>query len=393
MATTIKPIIRKQQINSRGKCNVKLQICHNRKTRYLSTNVYIEPESFDNKMGKVRSTWPGDYIQMNNDLARLERKTWNKLRPHRDNIPGMTIQSLMAVLRDPVVSHDFFTMIKKQIQYLDKTGRDGNKRVVTLTKDRLKKYIGYEMLEFRQITPGWLRGLEQELRIKGNSNSTIGIHMRNIRTIYNQAIDSGVAKLEEYPFRRYKIPKTVKTKRNLSVEKIREIKKLDNLTPYQARARDMFMLSFYLVGINLKDLLLYKGEINKGRIDYTRHKTKMEYSVLVHPEAQEIIDRYRSDGKYLLNVMDRFTDYLNARKAINMNLKKKIAKEIKHPGNLTTYYARHSWATIAKSIGISRDTIRLALGHGLNTITDIYIDYDISVVDEANREVIDKVIG
>jgi len=152
----------------------------------------------------------------------------------------------------------------------------------------------------------------------------------------------------------------------------------------------MFMLSFYLVGINLKDLLLYKGEINKGRIDYTRHKTKMEYSVLVHPIAQEIIDRYRSDGKYLLNVMDRFSDYINARKAINKNLKK-IAEKIELQGNLTTYYARHSWATIAKSIGISRDTIRLGLGHGLNTITDIYIDYDISVVDEANRQVIDKV--
>jgi len=341
-------------------------------------------------MGKVRSSWPGDYIQLNNDLARLERQTWDKLRPHRDNIPGMTIQSLMAILRDPVKVHDFFTMIKKQIQYLDKTGRDGNKRVVTLTKDRLKKYIGYEMLEFSQITPGWLRELEQDLRIKGNSNSTIGIHMRNIRTIYNQAIDLGVAKLGEYPFRRYKIPKTIKTKRNLSVEIIREIKKLKDLNPYQARSRDMFMLSFYLVGINLKDLLLYKGEITRGRIDYTRHKTKKEYSVLVHPEAQEIIDKYKSNGKYLLNVMDRFTDYINARKAINNNLKK-IAEKIELPGNLSTYYARHSWATIAKSIGISRDTIRLALGHGLNTITDIYIDYDISVVDEANRKVIDKV--
>ena len=61
-------------------------------------------------------------------------------------------------------------------------------------------------------------------------------------------------------------------------------------------------------------------------------------------------------------------------------------------GNLTTYYARHSWATIAKSIGISRDTIRLGLGHGLNTITDIYIDYDIGVVDKANRKVISKIL-
>ena len=139
MATTIKPVIRKKQINSRGKCNIKLQICHNRMTRYLSTNVYIEPESFDNKMGKVKPTWPGDYIQMNNDLARLERKTWDKMRPHRDNIPGMTIQNLMAILRDPVSKHDLFTIMKKQIRVLDKTGKNGYMEVFAWTKVVLKK--------------------------------------------------------------------------------------------------------------------------------------------------------------------------------------------------------------------------------------------------------------
>jgi len=188
MATTIKPVIRKQQINSRGKCNVKLQICHNRKTRYLSTNVYIEPEYFDNKSGKVRSGWPGDYIQMNIDFAKLERQTWDKLRPYRETIPGMTIQSLMTILRNSESVHDFFSMIGKQIKYLDKAGKDAYKEVFVLTKNMLKKNIGYEVLEYSQITPGWLRSLEQDLRLKGNSDSTISIHMRNIRTIYNQAI-------------------------------------------------------------------------------------------------------------------------------------------------------------------------------------------------------------
>ncbi|MEA1886531.1 MAG: tyrosine-type recombinase/integrase [Bacteroidota bacterium] len=138
----------------------------------------------------------------------------------------------------------------------------------------------------------------------------------------------------------------------------------------------------------MKDMIYLEG-IEEGRIYYIRSKDKRQYSVLVQPEAMEIIERHRGK-KYLLNTLDKYDDYRNATSIINKRLKD-IAQleDCKISKKITTYYARHSWATIASRIGISWDTIRYALGHAGGSVTDIYIDYDLEQVDEANRKVID----
>ena len=114
----------------------------------------------------------------------------------------------------------------------------------------------------------------------------------------------------------------------------------------------------------------------------------------------EIINKYKGDNQ-LLNILDRYKDYKDYNRRMNRALKK--IGPVKRTGrggtkeydalfpDISSYWARHSWATIAASLDISRDTIAHALGHGNNTITDIYIDFDESKVDEANRRVIDWV--
>ena len=163
-------------------------------------------------------------------------------------------------------------------------------------------------------------------------------------------------------------------------------------------AIDIFMLLFYLLGINLKDLLYLKPDcIYKDRLHYKRFKTGREYSIKVFPQAREIIERYKG-GRYLLRFLERKEKISPGRmEEANSDIRSQINKlflNMKKCGKIdfkvTTYSARHSWATIAAKMGIRRDVISHALGHGIDTMTDIYIDYDLKEVDKANARVINK---
>jgi integrase len=157
------------------------------------------------------------------------------------------------------------------------------------------------------------------------------------------------------------------------------------------------LLMFYLIGIEAKDLFYLKKPIN-GRVSYTRFKTGRELSIKLEPEAIEIINRYPGE-KLLLNVSERFALHKNFFRAVNNHLSGENSHKIegvfpklkiaKHP---TTKWARHSWATIARNeCKISKDDVALCLGHEDedNNVTDMYIKYDYSIIDESNRKVLD----
>jgi len=169
--------------------------------------------------------------------------------------------------------------------------------------------------------------------------------------------------------------------------------------PFQKRYIDIFMLIFYLIGINLVDLTHLK-KIDNGYIEYTRSKTNRPYLIKVEPEAFEIINRYKGTN-YLINILDNYTNYTSFTSKINAQLKRIGLVYTDSKGNkitkplfpyLTTYYARHTWATIAASLDIPKETIAAALGHGGNTVTDIYINFDQKKIDQANRKVIDYLL-
>ena len=134
----------------------------------------------------------------------------------------------------------------------------------------------------------------------------------------------------------------------------------------------MFKLIFFLVGINIVDLCNLM-EINNGRIEYYRAKTNRLYSIKVEPEAMDIINKYRGE-KYLLNIMDNRSDYKSFVSRMNKEMKRigkvervgRGGKKIFEPllPGISTYWARHSWATIAADLDIPKETIAAALGHG-----------------------------
>lgn len=253
-------------------------------------------------------------------------------------------------------------------------------------------------LRFEDINKAWLERFGVWLSEQNNGINTISIHYRNMRSVFNDAIDNEVT--QAYPFRRFKI-KTVRTaKRSLSVDELRQLfsAKVDET---EEQYLDMFKLIFYLIGINMVDLVKLREISKDGRVEFNRSKTKRHYSLKVEPEALAIIDKYRGKD-YLLPILDRYKNHDDYRRRMNKALQRLGGTEQGKQGaktyrplfpELTTYWARHTWATIAASLDIPKETIAQALGHGGNTITDIYIDYDRRKVDEANRRVIDHVLG
>lgn len=389
-----------RSIRKDGTSPIKIAVNH--KSRFLiNLKIYVSPDNFINNeiiipKNPARQKNLNTYIQ--HQLVYVEN-TINKLTllGKLSEMSDLQLKKTLdnnGVLQDdkPILFRDHY------LKFIDKKTKDGTKRVYLHTLNRIGQFCELDTLIFSDITVKWLDALNVEFSRTCGINAR-GIHMRNIRAVINDAIRDDVIDQNNYPFRKWKIKKEATPKRSLNIEQLRMLRDYE-CEPFMQQYRDVFMLIFYLIGINAIDLFNLT-EIKDGRIEFRRAKTGRLYSVKVEPEALSIIEKYRGD-KYLLNVLDRYQDYLNYLHKLNNNLKiigpvtivsrknGKLGKKEYHPifPKLSTYWARHSWATIAASLDIPKETIAAALGHGGNTVTDIYIDFDQTKIDKANRKVL-----
>jgi len=275
----------------------------------------------------------------------------------------------------------------------------GTRDLYNQTLKKIREYDpGADRLVFPDITKDWLEGFDEHLK-KTTSPNIRNRHFRNIRAVFNDAIASDVATAS--PFRSFKMPKLQATRhRALTIDQLRQLRDYPCME-WQREYVDMFMLSFYLIGINMVDLLHAKKEdVRDGRLEYRRAKTGGLYSVKIEPEAQEIIDRYPGKN-WLLCPMDRYASHKNYILRMDKALKKvglqyvTSTRKVGRPilPEVSSYWARHTWTTVASNIDIPMEIIGRALGHSwvTKTITSIYIDFDSRKVDEANRKVLNFV--
>lgn len=275
---------------------------------------------------------------------------------------------------------------------------EGTRGVYRHTLSKIRTFDpGIDEKDFSDIDLKWLMRFEDFCALTACKNAR-NIHLRNIRAVFNSALDEEITTF--YPFRRFKIRPEATRKRALTPEQLRTLLSCE-VEPYCEVYRDMFKLIFLLIGINAVDLYNLKGITADGRIEYRRAKTHRLYSIKAEPEAIELIRKYRGCKK-LLSLSDRWESHktfiAQMNKAIQSigakrsGLGGKKDREDAPFGMVTSYWARHTWATVAASLEIPKETIAAALGHGGNTVTDIYIDFDQRKVDLANRRVIDLVL-
>ena len=390
------------QKKSDGTINIKIRITHNRKADYIATDLFILPDSFDKKVGVARNGKNKDYINLRitDHIQKYQRKDI-ELGERRD---FMTVKQIKTYLLDVKNNSGALDFLKFAEEHLKSVATVGTLRWHNTAIASLKSFIGNQ-LPFSEINLAFLQRYENYLKRKGVGNA-VNNYMRSFRALFNKARDlyndedAKIVRIPHYPFRNYSIPQSV-TKTKLHYLTDDELKKLINYkcsNSGEEFAVDMFLLMIYLIGIEVKDLF-YLGKPNKkGRVFYDRFKTGKEFSIKLEPEALVIINKYPSDT-HLINVHERYSNHLTLIAFINDQLHgnkvrkiKGIFPELEIEKSVTTKWARHTWATIARNdCRISKDDVALCLGHADsdNKVTDMYIKYDYSIIDESNRKVID----
>jgi integrase len=397
---SIKAVVRKDVLRSDNTANIKIRVSHQGKVRYIGTKWYIEPKYMDSD-GTIKGTYSGQ-SKLNGAIAQLKKQYYDIIADEGPDVIYMPMNTLLNKLKGQTSHGSSFTAyMKHRVEQLKLEKRYGYAMSYEVTLNHLEAFHPGE-IAFKEITVSFLNDFKGHLtKARTCRVNTLRIYLNNIRAVFYHAIDNDIIKGDFSPFRKFKIEQEKTAKRALDIADIKKlIRCRGSVTKQQKRAIDIFLLIFYLVGINLKDLLYLKPEnLHKGRIEYNRFKTGRAYSIKVYPEAMAIIKRYKGK-KYLLCFMDEKEKVSAGRMEeadhdvlSQMNkLLKTIVKNKKLPFKVTTYTARHSWATIAAKV-TDRDTIAHALGHGIDTMTDIYIDFDLAKVDQANRKVINKLIS
>lgn len=397
---TVKFYLDKRRQKKDGTYPIKLNVFHNKQIMIATQLSASEKEWNGNEYSVRAQNYKPRNIVARGIINKAETVIFTL--EQQEKLKSTTDKALKKLIEDAISSkvENQKTFLYYLDEFVSKKTNQGTKSIYTTTRNKIEEYDSY--CTFESMDKSWLENFEAWMA-KTMKINAYAIHLRNVRTVFNYAINEEYTTL--YPFRKFKIKKEETRKRSLTIEQLRVLRNYP-CEAYQERYRDLFMLMFYLIGINASDLFLArKKDVVNGRLEYKRNKTGRLYSIKIEPEAQEIIDRYSGNEKngYLLNVMDDYSNYKDFLHRMGIGLKQIGDTERKGLGgkknrkplfpDLSSYWSRHTWATIAASLDIPKEVIAHALGHSWadGTTTDIYIKFDERKIDNANRKVIDYV--
>lgn len=394
---TVKFYLDKRRQKKDGTYPIKLNVFHNKQIMIATQLSASEKEWNGNEYSVRAQNYKPRNIVARGIINKAETVIFTL--EQQEKLKSTTDKALKKLIEDAISSkvENQKTFLYYLDEFVSKKTNQGTKSIYTTTRNKIEEYDSH--CTFESMDKSWLENFEAWMA-KTMKVNAYAIHLRNIRSVFNYAIDEEYTTL--YPFRRFSIKKEETRKRSLTAEQLRLLRDYP-CEEYQIRYRDMFMLMFYLIGVNAADLFNAKhSALVNGRFEYKRAKTGKLYSIKVEPEAQAIIEKYKGKD-YLLNIMDDYGNYKDFLHRMGIGLKQIGETERKGLGgkksrnplfpDLSSYWARHTWATVAAELDVPKEVIAHALGHSWanSTTTDIYIRFDMKKVDEANRKVIDFV--
>lgn len=403
MNTSIVLSLDKRRPKSDGTCPIVLRITHHTKVSQINTGFFITELDWNEQARCIKSSYKGtqSVARLNNQLQKKKSEAIDIIAKldERKTLHTYTVVQLKQLIERKPDQASFFHYAEKVSAELREAKRIGNARAYDSAIAAFKKFAHGKDLTFFDINLTFLNRFEIEHLKKGNSYNGLSAYLRAIRAIYNQAIKAKLVDKELYPFAEYEI-KSVKTrKRAISIEAIKRIEeKVLAPTHPLFHARNYFLLSFYLRGMSFADLAELKvSNIIDGRIFYQRKKTDKPYNVKINEKIQSILAIYlpkKNWNDYILPIVkrttleDQYKDIEWARRRFNKKLKK-LAKLCGIDENITSYVARHSFATRAKNLRIPIANISEMLGHGDIKTTEIYLETTPSdELDEMHEKVI-----
>ena len=368
-----------------GKCSVKIRVTHYRKRKYFATGVDLTPIDFEQTFFGKRKT--ANQKENKTKIEYFEKKATDIIRAL--NVFSFdTFEEQYLDQRNASNSVSF--AFDKYINNLNLDSRIGTAVSYKCAKKSIEKFN--KDLTFADVTPTFLKKYEKWMLDNGSSISTVGIYLRSLRAIYNlQNIDKSA-----YPFgsgkSKYTIPTSKNTKKALTVEEIGKIYNY-NAVPNSTKemAKDYWLFLYLCNGMNVKDFCLLKWiNIDDDMLTYKRSKTERSQkesksiSVALKPESLAIIKKWGqpslSKEAYVfphlsekMTAIQKRATYQQLTKIINKYMKQ-IASEVEINKNVTTYFARHSFATVLKRSGAKTEMISELLGHSSVDVTESYLD-------------------
>ena len=329
---SIKPFIKNDFVKSDGRANIKIRVCHQGETRFISTDWNIDPK-YMKADGTIDDSYP-NANKLNMALNQLQNEYYEIIDGLGLELKVTNINTLSSRLKNKDLVTSFLLFSEARIKELREEGRHSYADSYEMTLTHLSNFSS--KVAFSDINVEFLLKFELALKIKGQKVNTRRIYLNNIRAIFNTAIERNLITLDN-PFKKFKVKQEKSVKRSFDVNEIRRLMS-GTYSVSQQQSVDLFMLILYLNGINLKDLLyITPDKVYKDRIQINRAKTGTQLNVKIFPEALRIIEKYKGN-KYLLNILDEDDSYENYKvvlKKINASLK------IAFGSNISTYYARH----------------------------------------------------
>jgi integrase len=399
---TIKILLRNKKTVD-GLYPIVLRITKDRKMKLISLGMNCEQKDWDSSNQLLKKSH-ANYIQRNRVILNIKTKALKIMDDFNLNGDDFTLVQFEMKLRGKDLSkisvYDFW---EDKIKDLNKAGRIGNARAYYDTRTSFFKFYKSKKVNFKEITPEVLDKYETHMRSTGSNDGGIAVKMRELRALFNDAIKKGVVDEKYYPFKVYKVSKLKGKgfKKALTREEVSLIENLNEIeNPHLTEAKHLFVFSYYTRGMNFHDMMKLSWEnIDNDKLTYTRSKTKGRFTVKILKPVQDILD-FNKDLNPLTNYVfpillkEGLTPMqIENRKAkmikrFNSDLKK-IAKIVGIDKNVTSYVARHSFATNLKELGVSTDVISQSMGHQNVSITTSYLkDFDNEIIDDANEKLL-----
>ena len=398
--TSIKAVLRKTILTNQ-RFPIAMRVTKNRRSKYFTTPYAALENEWNATVGEFNKK-NSNYVQNNRLLNKYKERAYEIVTDLEIKNEFYTLEDFENAfrIRKNPVNQNIFTFGDQVVEDMRAAGRVGNGRAYYDTLNSLKRFRRSRHLTFKEINCAYLDKYETYLRSNGGNDGGIGVRMRAIRALFNMAIRNGYIPESLYPFKAYKISKLKKKgfKYALTLEEINRIVTLDvNDHHHLTHFKNYFLFSFYTRGMNFADMVhLTWDSIVGERIYYTRSKTKANFQIKIMMPVQKILGFYKvypSETNYIFPILLRENltpKQIEHRKYKVMKQYNDALKEIARLCNIdkkiTTYVARHSFATCMKHKGVSTDIISESLGHQNIVITQTYLkSFSNSVLDEATE--------
>ncbi len=415
MATTFKAVVYAHHKKEDGTYNVKIRVTHNRQKRHISTNILVTAKDLTRGL-KIKNAAIADQLKKEVEQYQHITASIPQVRAR-----GMSVDDVMAYIttyekQNGTYRLDFIKFGRQVVQEMQDCQRVGTAQYYQCALNALERFLKRDHLDISEVTVKLLEDFHNFIineparpnRVKGNRAPSS--YLGAMRILHNKAKeryndeDAGVIRIPLSPFKRFKVPKQPATrKRSITIEQLQAIMQVQDGNTVDSRittARDVFLLSFALIGMNGVDL--YNAtEYDGKRITYKRTKTRTrrqdeaKISIKVEPCVKPLLEKYLDPtGERVFNFHRRYSSFQSMCTNINLGLKKIGSMAGVMVNDLEFYAARHTWATLARNkANIDKATIHEALNHvdEQMRVTDIYIDKDYSQQDAANKKVLELV--